>query len=157
MGKVGNVYIRELMMRDPKYVFGAEHSAHYFLRDNYYTDSGIVAAVLFLSIMLRSGRSASALVEKYRTYTGMEEENYIVDAPHELLAFLRTLSHDGTVSEEDGYLVTYDDGSWWNIRASSNEPLVRLNLESPSPERYHELRALVLRTLAQFGAREMLH
>ena len=79
--KVGHVYIREAMMADPDIVFAGEHSAHYFFRENYFMDSGIVAAMVFLDLLARSGKQVSEFVASYRQYITLEETNFEVVDP----------------------------------------------------------------------------
>lgn len=78
---VGHVYIREHMMRDSGIVYAGEHSAHYFFRDNYYMDSGIMAGMVFLAEMSRSGRKVSEAKKEYEKYVTLEETNFEVSDP----------------------------------------------------------------------------
>jgi phosphomannomutase len=142
---VGHVYIREHMMRDPSIVYAGEHSAHYFFRDNYYMDSGIVAGMVFLAAVARSSQKVSTMTSTYsREYITLEEKNFTVaDSKaciQKLLSIYQKEDHDML----DGLTVRYTDGSWYNVRASSNEPLLRLNLEAKTQSRYDELYAEVM-------------
>jgi phosphomannomutase len=78
---VGHVYIRERMMKNPAIVYAGEHSAHYFFRDNYYMDSGIMAGMVFLAAVARSGQPISAVTQKYQKYITLEETNFEVSNP----------------------------------------------------------------------------
>lgn len=62
-------------------VFAGEHSAHYFFRENHFMDSGIVAAMVFLDLVARSGQKVSEFTEKYRRYITLEETNFEVSDP----------------------------------------------------------------------------
>jgi phosphomannomutase len=79
--KVGHVYIRETMMKDSSFEFAGEHSAHYFFRENYFMDSGIVAAMVFLDLLARSGKKTSDFIQKYKKYITLEETNFEVPDP----------------------------------------------------------------------------
>ena len=78
---VGHVYIREKMMSDKAIAYAGEHSAHYFFRDNYFMDSGIMAGMVFLSVIARSGKKVSEYTEKYVRYITLEETNFEVADP----------------------------------------------------------------------------
>jgi phosphomannomutase len=78
---VGHVYIREHMMKDDSIVYAGEHSAHYFFRDNYYMDSGIMAGMMFLSVVAKSGKKISEITKQYQQYITLEETNFEVPDP----------------------------------------------------------------------------
>jgi phosphomannomutase len=78
---VGHVYIRERMMSNPGIVFAGEHSAHYFFRDNYYMDSGIMAGMVLLAAVARKRQSISEVTQKYLQYITLEETNFAVPNP----------------------------------------------------------------------------
>ena len=68
-------------MRDSGIVYAGEHSAHYFFRDNYYMDSGIMAGMVFLAEMARSGKKVSEAKREYEKYVTLEETNFEVPDP----------------------------------------------------------------------------
>lgn len=78
---VGHVYIREHMMRDPRMVYAGEHSAHYFFRDNYYMDSGIMAAMVILATLAKSDKKLREVKQDYQDYITLEETNFEVPDP----------------------------------------------------------------------------
>ena len=131
------------MQKDSHIVFAGEHSAHYFLRDNSWIDSGILVGMMILDMMVQEGKKLSELTHKYMKYSTLEETNFTVQDPKAVIGELRKHFSHETQDELDGLTVTYADGAWWNVRPSSNEPLLRLNLEAPSPRRldsiYREL------------------
>jgi phosphomannomutase len=134
--KVGHVYIRERMMADSTIAFAGEHSAHYFFRDNYYMDSGIVAAMVFLDLVARSGKKVSEFIAQYQKYISLEETNFEVIDPKGIIQKLWSLYASYNPDFLDGITISYEDGSWWNFRPSSNEPLLRLNMEAKTQERF---------------------
>lgn len=150
--KVGHVYIRETMMTDPAIVFAWEHSAHYFFRENYFMDSGIVAAMVFLDLVAHSGMKVSEFIQPYQRYITLEETNFEVSDPIWAITTLGELYRDDAPDFFDGITVEYDDGSWWNFRPSSNEPLLRFNMEAKTEERFDELYREILAHIHTFGA-----
>lgn len=148
---VGHVYIREHMMRDPNIVYAGEHSAHYFFRDNYYMDSGIMAGMIFLAALTRKWQKISEAKKKYEKYVTLEETNFEVTDPQWAIKKLEEIYQSENFDLFDGITVTYDDGSWWNFRPSSNEPLLRLNMEARTQERFDSLYAEIMGHIRTFG------
>lgn len=148
---VGHVYIREHMMKNPKIVYAGEHSAHYFFRDNYYMDSGIMAGMVFLAAIARRGKKISEVVSEYQNYVTLEETNFEVKDPRGSIAILAEIYKDEDHDLFDGITVRYTDGSWWNFRPSSNEPLLRLNMEARTRERFDELYEEIMEHIRKFG------
>lgn len=148
---VGHVYIREHMMANPAIVYAGEHSAHYFFRDNYYMDSGIMAGMVFLAAIARRGKKISEVVPEYQDYITLEETNFEVKDPKGSIAILAEKYQDEDHDLFDGITVRYADGSWWNFRPSSNEPLLRLNMEARTRERFDELYTEIMEHIRTFG------
>lgn len=69
------------MMKNPNIVYAGEHSAHYFFRDNYYMDSGIMAAMMVLATLAKTGTKLKAMTEKFQQYRTLEETNFEVPDP----------------------------------------------------------------------------
>ncbi len=149
--KVWHVYIRETMMADPTILFAGEHSAHYFFRENYFMDSGIVAAMVFLDLVARSGQKVSEFIRPYKRYITLEETNFEVADPKWAIATLGSLYKDAHPDFFDGITVEYSDGSWWNFRPSSNEPLLRFNMEAKTQERFDALYTEIISHIRTFG------
>ncbi len=149
--KVGHVYIRETMMADSDIIFAWEHSAHYFFRENYFMDSGIVAAVVFLSLLAQAGKKISEFTQKYRQYITLEETNFEVANPQWAIEKLREIYKYEEYDLFDGITVEYDDGSWWNFRPSSNEPLLRFNMEAKTQDRFDALYWEIMAHIRTFG------
>lgn len=136
---VGHVYIREHMMKNKEIVYAWEHSAHYFFRDNYYMDSWIMAWMVFVSAILWAWKKISEVVWEFNDYVTLEETNFEVADPKWAIAKLAEIYKNEKFDLFDWITVEYADWSWWNFRASSNEPLLRLNLEAKSKARYEQL------------------
>jgi phosphomannomutase len=132
--RVGHSFIKQVMA-DTNAIFGGEHSGHYYFRDNYRADSGIITAMIVLELMSTADVSLSQLVAPLERYADSGEINSTVTSPHESVARLTaTLAEAGiTVDELDG--LTADYGDWWfNLRPSNTEPLLRLNVEAADDE-----------------------
>ena len=132
--RVGHSYIKKVMA-DTDAVFGGEHSGHYYFRDNYRADSGIIAAMLVLELLSVTGKPLSELLAPYKRYAASGEINTVVDDPAgavELMAAEVEAAGGalGTADRLDG--LTVDRGDWWyNLRPSNTAPLLRLNVEAP--------------------------
>jgi phosphomannomutase len=133
--RVGHSFIKARMASEGA-VFGGEHSAHYYFRDFWFADSGLLAALHVLAALGEQDGPLSSLASAYERYVGSGEINStVVDVPGRLQAVRDTFAGDGVeVDELDGLTLTHDraDGGvdWWlNVRASNTEPLLRLNVE----------------------------
>jgi phosphomannomutase len=132
--RVGHSYIKQVMAETDA-VFGGEHSGHYYYRDNYRADSGIITALLVLEMMSRSDKPLSALLEPYRRYSDSGEINTSVPDAAAVMEGVGRLEVEGgaEVDRLDG--VSVNHGDWWyNLRPSNTEPLLRLNVEAPDSD-----------------------
>jgi phosphomannomutase len=144
--RVGHSFIKAEMARTDA-VFGGEHSAHYYFRDFWRADTGMLAAMHVLAALGEQSRPLSELTAAYSRYAASGEINSTVaDAAASTARVRKTFeSEDGvTVDELDGLTVQLPDGAWFNLRASNTEPLLRLNVEAPDAARMAELRDQVL-------------
>ena len=133
--RVGHSYIKALMA-DSGAVFGGEHSAHYYFRDFWGADSGMLAALHVLAALGGQDRPLSELMGDYQRYAASGEINFRVDdAPRCVDAVLDSFAAQ-TVSIDnlDGVTVDLGDGAWFNLRTSNTEPLLRLNVEARTAE-----------------------
>jgi phosphomannomutase len=132
--KVGHSYIKQVMAETGA-IFGGEHSGHYYFRDNYRADSGIIAAMVVLELLSVTGSPLSELLQPYQRYADSGEINTVVDDPAGAVAAMAAHVEEaggalGTTDHLDG--LTVDRGDWWyNLRPSNTEPLLRLNVEAP--------------------------
>jgi phosphomannomutase len=143
--RVGHSIIKAEMARTGA-VFGGEHSAHYYFRDFWFADTGMLAAMHVLA-ELGSQRDALAdLVEPYARYVASGEINSTVaDQDGRIAAVRSTFAERATgLDDMDGLTVFLDDGSWFNVRPSNTEPLLRLNVEAASEHDMARLRDDVL-------------
>ena len=124
-------------------VFGGEHSGHYYFRDNYRADSGLIAAVVVLERLSRSDAPLSAMLAPFRRYHASGEINSTVADKEAALERLDAAFAQGRRDHTDGLTVEFEDW-WFNVRASNTEPLLRLNVEAKSEELLKENTAAVL-------------
>ncbi|MGY1848435.1 MULTISPECIES: phosphomannomutase/phosphoglucomutase [unclassified Blastococcus] len=147
--RVGHSFIKAEMARTDA-VFGGEHSAHYYFRDFWRADTGMLAAMHVLAALGEQGRPLSELTAAYARYAASGEINSTVADAGERMAAVREVfekEEGATVDELDGLTVELPDGAWFNLRASNTEPLLRLNVEAPDEARMSEVRDRVLRTV----------
>ena len=131
--RVGHSFIKSVMAETGA-VFGGEHSAHYYFRDNYRADSGSIAALVVLEVLSRSDQPLSVLRRPLERYADSGEINTEVGDQAQVIE--RIADHfrgehypEATQERADG--LTVDLGAWWfNLRPSNTEPLLRLNLEA---------------------------
>jgi phosphomannomutase len=140
--RVGHSFIKQVMAETGA-VFGGEHSGHYYFRDNYRADSGLIAAVVVLERLSRSDAPLSAMLAPFRRYHASGEINSTVADKAAALERLDAAFADGRRDHTDGLTVEFDDW-WFNVRASNTEPLLRLNVEAKSEELLKEKTAAVL-------------
>ncbi len=130
--RVGHSFIKRVMAETDA-VFGGEHSGHYYFRDNYRADSGLIAAVVVLGMLSKATEPLSALRKPFERYADSGEINVEVDDPHAVIQRLAAAHPDVTPDWTDG--LTLDFGDWWvNVRPSNTEPLLRVNLEARDVE-----------------------
>jgi phosphomannomutase len=132
--RVGHSIIKQIMAETGA-VFGGEHSGHYYYRDNFRADSGIITALLVLELLSQSGQTLSTMLEPYRRYSDSGEINTEVANPAATVAAMAEAARAGGASVDllDGLTVEHDDW-WYNVRPSNTEPLLRLNVEARTPE-----------------------
>jgi phosphomannomutase len=126
--RVGHSFIKEIMAETGA-VFGGEHSGHYYFRDNYRADSGMIAALLVLEAMSESNEPLSKMLEPYNRYYSSGEINSEVADAAAVIEELARVYSDGDQDRLDGLTVEHADW-WFNVRPSNTEPLLRLNLEA---------------------------
>ncbi len=157
--RVGHSYIKALMAETGA-IFGGEHSAHYYFRDFWGADSGMLAALHVLAALGEQNRPLSDMMADYQRYEASGEINFTVtDAPAVVEAVLRSFgSRVHGIDHLDGVTVDLGDGSWFNLRMSNTEPLLRLNVEARTPEAVVNLVDEIggyIRAGTDFGAKEL--
>ncbi len=150
--RVGHSFIKQTMAETGA-VFGGEHSAHYYFRDFWKADSGMLAALHLLAALgehraAADGATVSGLMADYDRYAASGEINSTVEDQAGRVAEIERVfgARDGVELDRlDGLTVSLPDGSWFNLRASNTEPLLRLNVEAADAA---AVRALVDEVLA---------
>jgi phosphomannomutase len=144
--RVGHSFIKQ-KMAETGAIFGGEHSAHYYFRDFWRADTGMLAAMHVLAALGEQPRPLSELTAEYSRYAASGEINSTVDDQAASTAAVKAeyAARDGVrIDELDGLTVDLPDGSWFNLRASNTEPLLRLNVEAPDAAAVAALRDEVL-------------
>jgi phosphomannomutase len=141
--RVGHSFIKAEMARTNA-VFGGEHSAHYYFRDFWFADTGMLAAMHVLAALGEQDRPLSQLSAAYERYVASGEINSTVADKAAKLARVRAAYPEAEADDLDGLTLRFADGSWVNVRASNTEPLLRVNVEAPTTERMAALRDEVL-------------
>jgi phosphomannomutase len=130
--KNGHSYMKQVMAQTGA-VFAGEHSGHYYFADNYRADSGLIATMVVLGEMSRTGKSLSQLRAPFEKYAGSGEINTQVTDIAVVIDRVAKQFEAYPQDHLDG--LTVDCGSWWfNVRSSNTEPLLRLNLEAATRE-----------------------
>ncbi|MEV1318318.1 phosphomannomutase/phosphoglucomutase [Micromonospora arborensis] len=143
VARVGHSFIKAEMARTNA-VFGGEHSAHYYFRDFWFADTGMLAAMHTLAALGEQPLPLSVLAGEYERYIASGEINSTVADQAAAVAEVRAAYPDAVADEMDGLTLRFPDGAWFNLRASNTEPLLRLNVEAPTRDRMVSLRDDVL-------------
>lgn len=151
---VGHSLIKRIMRQEDA-VFGGEHSGHYYFRDNWYADSGLIAMLTVLQLMSKQNRPLSEVVAPLDTRVRSGEINLTVEDKAGALASVKEHfnTQGATIDELDGVTVGFPD-RWLNIRASNTEPLIRVNVEGDTREAMEALRDEVLQVIQADSASE---
>jgi phosphomannomutase len=134
--RVGHAYMKKAM-RDSHAVFGGELSGHFYYRDNYCTDSGLITLAHILNIVAAAKAPVSDLIEPLRRYHASGEINFEVEDKQTRMEELARMYCDGQIDHLDGVTVSYKDW-WFNCRPSNTEPLLRLNVEAKTKQMLEE-------------------
>lgn len=126
--RVGHVFMKRAMAEHDG-VIGGELSGHFYFRDFWYCDSGMLAFVAVVNVLSRTGRPFSELLAPFAKYAGSGERNFENDDKEGTFRRLESRYADAEIDHLDGVTVQYPHW-WFNVRASNTEPLLRLNLEA---------------------------
>jgi phosphomannomutase len=140
ISKSGHAFIKD-RMRKENAIFAGEMSAHYYFRENFYADNGVIPFLLILEQLSKTGKSFSETMRPYLEGHYMTGElNYRVKDIQEVIAAVTNrFSKEGKEDFTDGYSLTAED--WrFNIRPSNTEPLLRLNIEAHKPGLIEKIR-----------------
>ncbi len=125
--RVGHSYIKKVMA-DEEAAFGGEHSGHYYFRENFRADSGILAMLVLLRALSEDGRPLSEMREEFEPYAQSGEINLAVDDQQGAMDRVAGAFDGAEPDWTDGLTLEWDD-RWFNLRPSNTEPVLRLNVE----------------------------
>jgi phosphomannomutase len=128
--RVGHSLIKA-QMREHDAIFGGEHSGHFYFRDNWYADSGMIAALTVMELVSEAGKPLSEVLAPLDTRVRSGEINSEVSDPPAIVAKVEEhfAAQGATIDHLDGVTIGFPD--WWlNLRASNTQPLLRLNVEA---------------------------
>jgi phosphomannomutase len=148
MERVGHAFIKS-KMRQVDSPFGGEASGHFYFRDNWYADSGLIGAVIALYVAGLSGKKLSELRAQYTRFATIPETNFVVQDKDAAITRLTKLFALDKQSTLDGLTVELPDGSWFNVRPSNTEPVLRLNAEADHPDALTNLVNKVTSTITE--------
>ncbi len=130
--RVGHVFMKRALAESDG-VFGGELSGHFYFRDNWYCDSGMLAFVAVMNLLAAEGKPLSALIAPLARYATSGERNFVNEDKDATIERLMDKYRDAEIDTLDGVTVQYPDW-WFNVRKSNTEPLLRLNLEAKTAE-----------------------
>jgi phosphomannomutase len=144
--RVGHSFIKAEMARTGA-AFGGEHSGHFYFREFWRADSGMLAALHLLAALGGQDEPLSGLLSRFSRYAASGEVNSTVEDAADVTARIESTYGKrlgASVDHLDGLTVDLGDGSWFNLRPSNTEPLLRLNVEAPSQTEMTALRDEIL-------------
>jgi len=130
--RVGHAFMKATL-RKTGAVFGGELSGHYYFRDNFCADSGVIAFIKILNLLSRTDEKLSMLLAPLKKYHQSGEINFQVEDKDAKIEEIAEVFSDGKIDYLDGISVQYEDW-WFNVRKSNTEPVLRLNAEADTPE-----------------------
>jgi phosphomannomutase len=143
--RVGHALIKPLMKKHNA-IFGGEHSGHFYFRNNWFADSGLIALLVCLELISEENKPLSALVKSTDPYFRSGEINSRVTGIPQKLREIEKQYSSGKIDHLDGITVDFKDW-WFNVRPSNTEPLVRLNIEATTKEKLEEKREELLKLI----------
>ena len=147
--KVGHSFIKKIM-RENDAPFGGELSGHFYFRDNWYADSGLIAAVIGLYVATLLGKKLSELRKQYTRYPAIPETNFVVEDKAAAIKTVEDAFPNAKIDRLDGITLDLGDHTWMNVRTSNTEPVLRLNAEAKSKE---ELDKMVVKVTSLIQAK----
>jgi phosphomannomutase len=134
--RVGHSFAKKLL-RDSQGVVGGELAGHYYFRENYFCDSGLIATLVVMEVLAGDGRPFSRVIEDIRKYYFSGEINFTVPNGPEIVRTVRKEYPEGRLTDVDGIRIDFPDW-WFNLRVSNTEPLLRLVVEATTEKGLEE-------------------
>lgn len=150
--RVGHSYIKTYM-RETDAIFAGEHSGHYYIHDFFMAESGVLVALMVLSLLSQEGKKLSQFVDELNKYPASGEINFAAeDISNVILAIRKQHADAKSIDDLDGLSIWYQD-YWFNIRASKTEPLLRLNVEADNKDLLQEKTQKIISIIEGLGGR----
>ena len=140
--KVGHANIKQVM-REKDAPFGGEASGHFYFRNNWFADSGLIAAVIGIYVATLSGKKLSELRDYYTFFAALPETNFVIEDKEAVIQRIAAAFPDAQTSTLDGLTLDLGNDAWLNVRASNTEPVLRLNAEAKTQAELDQLVAKV--------------
>lgn len=148
--RVGHSYIKRYL-RENNAIFAGEHSGHYYHRDFFFAESGVLTALMVLSLLSQEGKKLSEYVDEFGIYPASGEINFVVaDIPSVTQGIKEASKDASSIDELDGVSVWYPN-YWFNVRGSKTEPLLRLNMEADTQDILDEKLKQVIGIIESLG------
>lgn len=145
--RVGHAFIKPIM-REHNAIFGGEHSGHFYFRDNYFADSGIIAFLIALELISTENKKLSELVAEIDHYVRTDEINFVVsNIPDKLMQIEKEFFSKGYKIDKLDGITVMGDNFWFNLRPSNTEPLIRMNLEAEDIETLEKVKGEILKLM----------
>ena len=151
MCKVGHSFAKKLL-RDTDGIAGGELAGHYYFRENFFCDSGIIAALIVLEVLCAAVVPFSRAVSEIGRYFFSGEINFTVSNGPEILQHVKSDFPEGTLTDLDGIRIDFPDW-WFNLRVSNTEPLLRLVVEAGTQERLEERKSELVEKIRRYAAK----
>ncbi len=129
---MGHSFAKKLL-RDTQGIVGGELAGHYYFRENYFCDSGLIAALIVLEVLAGDGRAFSRLIADIRKYYFSGELNFTVPNGAAIVQKVKADYSEGQLTDIDGIRIDFPDW-WFNLRVSNTEPLLRLVVEAATED-----------------------
>ena len=146
--KVGHAYARR-KLREVHGILGGELAGHYYFRENFFCDSGVIALLYVLRTLSQQAKPMSEIVKPLMKYPGTGEINFQTERKDEIINKMKTLYSDGKISLLDGLTIEYDNW-WFNLRKSNTEPYLRLNIEARDKKTFDKKKNEVIDRIESF-------
>jgi phosphomannomutase len=134
--RVGHAFMKKTL-RDSHACFGGELSGHFYYRDNFFADSGMITLVHMLNLISQSNKPLSEMITPLKRYSSSGEVNFHVENKDAAMKELARKYSQGKIDDLDGVTIQFKDW-WFNVRPSNTEPLLRLNVEAKTAEMLKE-------------------
>jgi phosphomannomutase len=148
--RVGHSHAKKLL-RETRGICGGELAGHYYFRENFFCDSGLIAALIVLSVLAREQRPLSELIGRIRRYFFSGEMNFSVPNGSQIVQRIKGDFPGGELTEIDGIRVDFP--TWWfNVRTSNTEPLLRLVVEASTPGELEERKSDLVGRISRYSS-----